>query len=155
MRVRNKILDALTLQLLRRLHKTPSQNFSLISPTLFPNNSILASSPLSSNLILQIYIQVILSLQVFTHIYLHKYVCVCIYRQIDRLLRILWRRLWGPNPVFLLEESHGQRNLASYSPWGHKELDTTEATGTHTCIYIHTHTHIYIFSVSQPLCFSQ
>ena len=23
-------------------------------------------------------------------------------------------------------ELHGQRNLAGYSPWGHKELDTTE-----------------------------
>ena len=25
-------------------------------------------------------------------------------------------------------EPHGQRNLAGYSPWGHKESDTTEAT---------------------------
>ena len=29
-------------------------------------------------------------------------------------------------PVFLPEESHGQRNLVGYSPWGPKELDTTE-----------------------------
>ena len=29
-------------------------------------------------------------------------------------------------PVFLPGESHGQRNLAGYSPWGCKELDTTE-----------------------------
>ena len=28
--------------------------------------------------------------------------------------------------VFLLGKSHGQRNLAGYSPWGHKELDTNE-----------------------------
>ena len=28
--------------------------------------------------------------------------------------------------VFLPGEFHGQRSLASYSPWGHKELDTTE-----------------------------
>ena len=27
-----------------------------------------------------------------------------------------------------LEESHGQRNLAGCSPWGHKESDTTEVT---------------------------
>ena len=27
-----------------------------------------------------------------------------------------------------LEHSHGQRSLLGYSPWGHKELDTTEAT---------------------------
>jgi len=25
-------------------------------------------------------------------------------------------------------ESHGQRSLAGYSPWGHKELNTTEET---------------------------
>ena len=29
-------------------------------------------------------------------------------------------------PVFLPGEFHGQRNLASHSLWGHKELDTTE-----------------------------
>ena len=27
-----------------------------------------------------------------------------------------------------LETPHGQRSLAGYSPWGHKESDTTEAT---------------------------
>ena len=27
-----------------------------------------------------------------------------------------------------LENPQGQRSLAGYSPWGHKELDTTEAT---------------------------
>ena len=30
-----------------------------------------------------------------------------------------------PTPVFLPGESHGQRSLAGYIPWGHKELDTT------------------------------
>ena len=29
-------------------------------------------------------------------------------------------------PIFLPGESHGQRSLAGYSPWGRKELDTTE-----------------------------
>ena len=28
-------------------------------------------------------------------------------------------------PVFLPGEFHGQRSLAGYSPWGHKEQDTT------------------------------
>ena len=37
-----------------------------------------------------------------------------------------WRREWEPTPVFLPGESHGQRSLAGYSPWGFKELDTTE-----------------------------
>ena len=33
-------------------------------------------------------------------------------------------------PVFLPGESHGQRSLVGYSPWGHKELDTTEQLST-------------------------
>ena len=42
--------------------------------------------------------------------------------------KIPWRRAWQPTPVFLPGEAHGQRNLAGYSPQGHKESDTTEAT---------------------------
>ena len=42
--------------------------------------------------------------------------------------KIPWRRAWQPTPVFLPRESLGLRNLAYYSPWGHKELDMTEAT---------------------------
>ena len=42
--------------------------------------------------------------------------------------KIPWRRAWQPTPVFLPGESHGQKSLAGYSPWGHKELDMTEAT---------------------------
>ena len=30
------------------------------------------------------------------------------------------------NPVFLPGKSHGQRSQAGYSPWGCKELDTTD-----------------------------
>ena len=33
---------------------------------------------------------------------------------------------WQPIPIFLPRKFHGQRSLASYSPWGCKELDTTE-----------------------------
>ena len=40
--------------------------------------------------------------------------------------KVRWRRKWPPTPVFLPGESHGPRSLVSYSPWGHKELDTTE-----------------------------
>ena len=39
---------------------------------------------------------------------------------------IPWRWAWQPTPVFLPGESHGQRSLAGYRPWGHKELDMTE-----------------------------
>ena len=40
---------------------------------------------------------------------------------------------WQPTPVFLPGESHGQRSLVGYSPWGRKKLDTTEWL-THTVI---------------------
>ena len=39
---------------------------------------------------------------------------------------IPWRRKWQPTPVFLPGESHGQRSLVGYSPWGRKEPDATE-----------------------------
>ena len=48
--------------------------------------------------------------------------------------KIPWRRAWQPTPVFLPGESHGQRSLVGYSPWGHKDLDTTERkTIQHNC----------------------
>ena len=40
--------------------------------------------------------------------------------------KIPWSRKWQPAPVFLSGKFHGQRTLVGYSPWGHKELDTTE-----------------------------
>ena len=37
--------------------------------------------------------------------------------------KIPWRRKWLSTPVFWPGKSHGQRSLAGYSPWGHKESD--------------------------------
>ena len=40
----------------------------------------------------------------------------------------------NPLQYSCLENPHGQRSQAGYSPWGHKELDTTERlTHTHSC----------------------
>ena len=39
---------------------------------------------------------------------------------------------WQPTPVFLPGESHGQRILAGYSLWGHRESDMTEQLSAHT-----------------------
>ena len=44
---------------------------------------------------------------------------------------------------FCLENPHGQRSLAGYRPWGHKELDMTEQLSARA--HTHTHTHIYIY----------
>ena len=40
--------------------------------------------------------------------------------------KITWRREWLPTLVFWLAEFHGQRSMADYSPWSHKEPGTTE-----------------------------
>jgi len=42
--------------------------------------------------------------------------------------KIPWKRTWQPTPVFLPGESHRQRHLMGYSPWGCTESETTEAT---------------------------
>ena len=42
--------------------------------------------------------------------------------------KIPWSRKWQPTLIFLPGESHGQRSLAGYHPWGHKQSSTTEAT---------------------------
>ena len=65
--------------------------------------------------------------------------------------KIPWRWKWQPTPVFLPGESHEQRSLAGYSPWGCKELDITEMTEhAHIMIYnlcalliLHTQIHIH------------
>ena len=62
--------------------------------------------------------------------------------------KIPWRRERQPTPVFLPGESHGQRNLVSYSPWGPKESHTIEAT-EHTGI-----NRVKIFFIIQEPMFS-
>ena len=67
--------------------------------------------------------------------------------------KIPWRRVQQPTAVFLPEEPQEQRSLVDYSPWGHKESDTTEATEhaqTHTyakhfheCVYMCVCTGVY------------
>ena len=57
--------------------------------------------------------------------------------------KIPWRRKWQPSPVFLPGKSHGERSLAGYSPWGHKEWDTTWARNTSTHTHTHTRNHIF------------
>ena len=52
---------------------------------------------------------------------------------------LIWK--WQPTPVFLPGESHGQRSLVGYSPWDHKESDTTER------LHFHFHFHHLISSL--------
>ena len=43
-----------------------------------------------------------------------------------------WRRKWLATPFLHAWRIHGQKSLAGYSPWGHKESDTTEVTEHNT-----------------------
>ena len=70
--------------------------------------------------------------------------------------KIPWSRKWQPTPVFLPGKFHGQRSLAGYSLWGHKESDMAECTHTHThtesvslwhCRRTCTHTHTQSLSL--------
>ena len=53
--------------------------------------------------------------------------------------KISQRRKWQPTPVFFPGTAHGGRSLVGYSPWGRKELDTTERLHFHffTCIVLY------------------
>ena len=67
--------------------------------------------------------------------------CQCRRPRFDPWVRkIPWRRKWQPTPVFLPGESHGQRILAGYSPWGQKESDTTEQLSTRACTHTRART---------------
>ena len=45
-------------------------------------------------------------------------------------IKELWRRKWQSTPVCFPGKFHGQGSLVGFSPWGHKESDTTEHLST-------------------------
>ena len=59
--------------------------------------------------------------------------------------KISWRRAWQSTPVFLPGELHGQRSLEGYSPFGHKELDSTQQlTLSWATWFEHVWVHLYV-----------
>ena len=56
--------------------------------------------------------------------------------------KIPWGRAWQHTPVFLPRESHGQRSLAGYNPWGRKGWNMIE--------HIHT---LYVCRSQSPNAF--
>jgi len=52
-----------------------------------------------------------------------------------------------------LENFHGQRSLASYSPWGRKELDTTEwlSTAQEKQLQKHKYVKVKQYTTNQPM----
>ena len=63
-----------------------------------------------------------------------------------------WRRAWQPTPVFLLGNSHGQRTLVGYNPWGHEELDSIEQLSMHIYLPIASCKIIGHHRTSQTVC---
>ena len=71
----------------------------------------------------------------------------------------------NPLQYSCLENPHGQRSLAGYSPWGRKELDITERLSTHTQVIYNVlfsaiqqsesiiHKYIHSFLYSLPLSY--
>ena len=54
-----------------------------------------------------------------TNTMLHiNYISILLKANEEEIIFLPWRRKWQPTPVFLPGEFHGQRSLASYSPWG-------------------------------------
>ena len=64
---------------------------------------------------------------IYTVIFIQSYWRVGCVHNASSHLHMLACRQWHPTPVLLPGISHGQRSLVGYSPWVHKELDTTEA----------------------------
>ena len=55
--------------------------------------------------------------------------CQCRRHRFDSWVgKIHWMRAWHSILVFLPGKFRGQRSLAGYNPWGHRESDTTEQT---------------------------
>ena len=61
-----------------------------------------------------------------------------------------WRRKRQPTLVFLPGKSHGQRSLASYSPWGLKEPDTTQLLSTHSNLQSQLSLRTWYLGISWP-----
>ena len=47
---------------------------------------------------------------------------------------LLEKEMATHSSILAWKKSHGQRSLVGYSPWGHKETDTTEHTGMYCCL---------------------
>ena len=73
----------------------------------------------------------------FSHPYMTigKTIALTIWNFVGKVISLLFNMLSRfvmekgmaqPTPVFLPGESHGWRSLVGHSPWGRKELDTTE-----------------------------
>ena len=57
----------------------------------------------------------------------------------------------APYSSVLAWEIHRQGNPVDNSPWGHREVDSTEQLST--CTHTHTHTHTHTLTGGGGCCF--
>ena len=70
--------------------------------------------------------------------------------------KIPWSRKWQLTSVFLPGKFHGERSLAGYSPWGHKESDMTEQLNTHIATSVKNYWTTFTYSLPRAwLAFSR
>ena len=69
--------------------------------------------------------------------------------------KIPWRREWPPTPVSWPGEFHEPRSLVSYSPWGHKVVDTTEWLSHNLIIFSFSYSNHHVVSLSRLRVVSQ
>ena len=68
--------------------------------------------------------------------------------------KIPCRKEWLSTPIFWPAESHGQRNLAGYTPWGCKESDMTERLSLSSIKLFNFHINIMeLLQLQYPLHF--
>ena len=59
--------------------------------------------------------------------------------------KIPWRRKWQLTPVFLPQETHGQRTVVGYSPWSCKETQLKQLS---TYMVYLVHSFSFMFSIN-------
>ena len=76
--------------------------------------------------------------KILSYVDIHVWLCtsfltewIALWVTENALWCIFWRRKWQPTPVLLPGKSHGWKSVVGYSPWGHKESDTTERLHFH------------------------
>ena len=80
-------------------------------------------------------------------------VCQCRRQGFDLWVgKIPWTRKWQAPPVFLPGESHGQSDLAGYSPWGWKRVRHESVTKQQLYMYISCISGDKSFLSGQPFC---
>ena len=70
-----------------------------------------------------------------------------------RIRKKTWKRAWQASPVFLPGESHGQRTLVGYNPWGLRVgQDWSDWVCTRTLLEWNSSSCVWITSLDSCLC---